>query len=136
MSEFTDYLENEVLDHILGKTASNWTPTANLYVDLLTASGTDANDLRGQLTIPSTGSYAAKAVTFAAASAGSKKNTTALTWTNTATGPSWSVVGIAISDGNATSSNVFMYDNDMTNATIGSSEKLQITASGITVTLA
>ena len=136
MSEFTDYLETEVLDHILGKQASNWTPTTNLYVDLLTASGTDSDDLRGQLTIPTSGSYAPLAVTFAAASAGSKKNTTALTWTNTATGPDWSVVGIAISDGSATGSNVYMFDNDMTDATIGQNEKLQITSSGITVTLA
>ena len=136
MAELTDYLENELLDHFLGKTATNWTPTVNLYVDLITASTSDSNDLRSQLTIPSTGSYAPATVSFAVAAAGSKVNSTALTWTNTATGPAWAVKGIAISDGNASGSNVYCFDNDMTNATVGSGEKLQIATGGITVSLA
>jgi len=129
MTEFTDYWENHLLDYGLA-TGSTY------YVDLLTASGTDSNDLRAQLTKPTTGGYAPKAVTFPAASGGSKVSEVALTWTNTATGPSWAVVGIAISDGNATGSNVLCYDNGMTDATIGSGEKIQFaTGTGIVVSL-
>jgi len=74
---FSDYLENKVLDHILGKTAYTM-PT--VYVGLSTA---DPLDNASGLAEPSGGGYARVATTGAdwnAASAGSASNANALTF--------------------------------------------------------
>ena len=137
MSEFTDYLENELLDHTFGKGARAWSAPTNLYVALITATTNDASDLKSQLTEPGTGGYAPAAITFGAATGTSPtttSNTAAITFTNTAA-TAWTVVGIAIVDGTTASANVLCYDNGMTDATIGQSEKLQFGAGDIDITL-
>lgn len=42
MSAASDYLELEILDHILGEGNRNYTPATNLYIALHTADPTDA----------------------------------------------------------------------------------------------
>lgn len=42
MSAASDYLELEILDHILGEGNRNYTPATNLYIGLHTADPTDA----------------------------------------------------------------------------------------------
>jgi hypothetical protein len=69
----SDFLENELLDHVLGNAA--YTAPANIYVGLFTAAPTDA----GGGTECSAGNYARKSVTnnatnFPAASGGLKQN--------------------------------------------------------------
>lgn len=102
MAGKSDYLENALLDGVLGGT--NFTQPATVYVALFTAAPSDA----GGGTEVSGGSYARKAVTnnstnFPAAASGSKSNGAAITFvTPTA---SWGVVthfGIfdALSGGN------------------------------------
>ncbi len=89
MAGKSDYLENKLLDGVLGGT--NFTQPATVYVALLTAAPTDA----GGGTEVSGGSYARAAVTnnstnFPAAASGSKANGTAIAFP-TPSG-SWGVV--------------------------------------------
>lgn len=66
------YLRDEILDHVLGKGSTNWSSPTTLAISLHSAdpSTTGASELSGN-------AYARQAVTFGAASAGSKKNSTA-----------------------------------------------------------
>lgn len=75
----SDYLENELLDHVFG--AAAYTAPATLYAALFTAAPTDA----GGGTEIATGSYARVAITnnltnFPVASGGAKANGTAITF--------------------------------------------------------
>lgn len=93
---FSDYLENEILDHVFGNAA--YTAPATLYVALYTVAPTDA----GSGTPVSGGSYARAAVTnnatnFPAASAGAKSNGVAITFAQ-ATASWGTVVAFAIFD--------------------------------------
>lgn len=84
MSAMSDYLENEILDHILG-TGSYTMPSA-VYVGLSTGSFNDDNsgtELTGN-------NYAREAITFGAASSGTASNNAAVEF-NAATG-SWGTV--------------------------------------------
>lgn len=79
MAGKSDFLENEILDHLLGNAA--YAAPATVYVGLYTAAPTDA----GGGTEVSGGSYARAAVTnnatnWPAASGGAKANGTAITF--------------------------------------------------------
>lgn len=72
MSAMSDYLENEILDHVLN--VGSYTAPSALYVGLSTASFNDDNsgtELSG-------GSYSRQAVTFSAASSGTTSNNAAV----------------------------------------------------------
>ncbi len=91
MGSFSDYLENELLDHVWG--AAAYTPPVTLYVGLST---TDPLDDGSGITEPVGGAYARVAVTnnltnWPAAVAGAKANGTAIQFP-TATG-SWGTIG-------------------------------------------
>ena len=125
MSEFSDYTENELLDHLLGEGLRNFTSPPALYVALLTAVGAD-NQTGSTITEPSTGGYARQAVTFGAASAGSAVMSDAtLTWVNSAA-TNWSVVGVAIVDATA-AGQMLCYDNAMADATLGLNDTFKLT---------
>ena len=84
MSAMSDYLENEILDHILGTGA--YTMPTTVYVGLSTASFNDDNsgtELTGN-------NYAREAATFTAAASGTTSNSAAVEF-NAATG-SWGTV--------------------------------------------
>lgn len=67
----SDYLENELLDHILGEGSRNYTPTT-LYVGLYTAStGLESNAPTSEVT---GGGYTRLNVSFGAASGGTATN--------------------------------------------------------------
>lgn len=97
MSSLSDYLENEILDHILGTGA--YTMPSTVYVGLSTGSFNDDNsgtELTGN-------NYAREAITFGAAASGTASNSAAVEF-NAATG-SWGTVshfGLfdAVSSGN------------------------------------
>jgi len=106
----SDYLENELLDHVLGNSA--YTAPATVYVALYTVAPSDA----GGGTEVTGGSYARVAVTnnatnWPAASGGAKSNGTAITFP-TATADWGTVVAMAILDA-ATAGN-FLYWADLT----------------------
>lgn len=125
MSEFSNYTEDELLDHLLSEGVRTFTSPAALYVALLTAVGADTQT-GGTISEPSTGTYAREAVTFAAASGGSAAMSDAtLTWTNTAA-TAWSVVGVAICDA-LTAGNMICYDNDMADATLNQNDVFKLT---------
>lgn len=132
MSEFSDYTENELLDHLLGEGARTFTSPAALYIALLTATAADSNT-GTTITEPSTGGYARSAVTFAAASAGSAAMSDAtLTWTNTAA-TAWAVVGVALCDA-ATVGNMICFDNDMADATLNLNDVFKLTDFTVSLT--
>ena len=106
----SDYLENELLDHVLG--GGDYSRPATVYVALYTTAPTDAG---GGVEV-SGGSYARVAVTnnatnWPAASGGAKSNGTAITFP-TATADWGTVVAFAILDA-ATAGN-FLYWGDLT----------------------
>jgi hypothetical protein len=69
MGSISDYLENKLLDHVLGTAA--YSPPATVYIGLSTANPLD--DASG-LAEPSGGGYARKAVTFGAAASRAVSN--------------------------------------------------------------
>ena len=130
---FTDFLENELLDHILGPGA--YAAPATVYLGLSTTTPTDAG---GNFTEPVGFAYARVAVTnnpanWPAAVAGSKQNGTTITFAE-ATG-SWGTIthfGIfdAISGGN-----MLMKGALTTPKLIETGDVAQFNPSTITVTL-
>lgn len=93
---FSDFLENEVLDHVFG--AAAYSAPATLYAALFTAAPSDA----GGGTECSGGSYARVSITnnatnFPAAVGGAKSNGTAITFPE-ATGSWGTVVAFALFD--------------------------------------
>jgi hypothetical protein len=68
----SDYLENKVLDHVLGTTS--YTMPATVYIGLSTASFNDDNSG----TEISGGSYARQSIAFDAAASGTTDNTSAV----------------------------------------------------------
>jgi len=84
VSDFSDYLENKILDHVFRNTA--YTPPTAVYLGLYTAAPSDA----GGGTEVSGGGYARQAITFGAASGGAISNTAAVQFT--ASGGSYGTV--------------------------------------------
>ena len=107
MGSFGDFLEDELLDHVLGNAA--YTAPANVYVSLSTADPTD--DASGNAE-PVGGSYARvtvanNATNWPASSSGAKANGTAVQFP-TATGSWGTVTHFAIWDA-ATVGNMLMH---------------------------
>ena len=84
MSDFSDYLENKILDHVFRNTA--YTPPSAVYLGRYTSAPSDA----GSGTEVSGGGYARQAITFGAASGGAISNTAAVQFT--ASGGSYGTV--------------------------------------------
>jgi len=74
MAEFSDYLEDKIIDHMLRNQAH--TPPSTLYLALYTAAPSDA----GGGTEVSGGSYARQTVTLSAASGGASSNSADITF--------------------------------------------------------
>lgn len=134
MAGISDYLENEILDHVLS--AATYTPPATLYIALFTTSpnfetGAGGTEVTG-------GSYARLSVTnnstnFPAASAGSKSN--GATFTFTTPTASWgTVVGFGIYD-DPTAGNLLMGNTLTTSKTINSGDTVSFNSGSITVTM-
>ena len=128
MSAMSDYIENEILDHILGTGA--YTMPTTVYVGLSTASFNDDNsgtELTGN-------NYAREAATFTAAASGTTSNSAAVEF-NAATG-SWGLVshfGIfdALSGGN-----LLLHGAFTTAKTIGNGDILKIPTGDLDITAA
>jgi hypothetical protein len=124
----SDYLENEILDHILS-TGSYTMPTA-VYVGLSTGSFNDDNsgtELTGS-------NYARVAATFSAASSGTTSNSAAVEF-NAATG-SWGLIShFGIFDA-ASSGNLLIHGAFTTAKTIASGDILKIPTGDLDITAA
>ena len=124
----SDYLENEILDHILS--VGSFTMPANIYVGLSTGSFSDDNsgtELSGS-------GYTRKEITFAAASSASAASNATVTFP-TATG-SWGAVSHwGIFDASS-SGNLLVHGAFASSKTIASGDVLRINSGDLTVTAA
>jgi len=131
MAGKSDYLENKVLDFLLG--GVSFTPPATVYIALFTVAPTDA----GGGTEVSGGGYARVAVTnnttnFPAASNGTKSNGSTITFP-TATADWGTVVAVGIFDA-ATGGNLLFWANLTTSKTIQNGDTAQFAAGSLTFT--
>ena len=91
MAEFSDFMENKIIDHLLRNQA--YTPPTSVYVALFTTATDDA----GGGTEVSGGGYVRQAVTLSAASGGATSNSVAVTFPQ-ATADWGTVTHLAIMD--------------------------------------
>lgn len=132
MGSFSDFLELELLDHVLGNAA--YTAPATVYVALYTVTPSDT----GGGTEVSGGSYARVAVTnnatnWPAASGGSKSNGTTITFT-TATASWGECVAWGILDA-ATLGNLLIWGALTVPKTVGSGDTAEFAAGDLDITL-
>jgi len=127
MAEFTNYLENKLLDHVLRNVT--YTSPTTAYVGLFTT----APDDTGAGTEVSGGSYARVSVSVTTASAGAVTSSANVTFPQ-ATG-SWGTIShLAIFDA-LTSGNMLMYTELTTSKVIGNGDIFQISSGNLSVTL-
>lgn len=127
MAEFSNYLENKILDHVL-KNVSYTSPTT-VYVGLFTTDPTDA----GTGTEVSGGSYARQVLSVTTSSGGIVTSSGDVTFPQaTANWGTISHIGIldALSSGN-----LLMHTPLTTSKTIESGDILKISSGNLTVTL-
>lgn len=128
MTAFSDYLENELLDHTLGGAA--YSSPASVYVGLATSSFADDNSGAGEI---SGGAYARKAASFAAASSGSCSTDTTITW-DTATADWGTITHFGIFDA-STAGNLLYHGALTASKVIGNGDTFEIQSGNLTVTL-
>jgi hypothetical protein len=122
----SDYLENEILDHIL-KTAA-YTQATNIYVALYTAAPTDA----GGGTELSGNAYGRIVKnTWDAASGGATENTGAITF-NQATGDWGTVVAFGLLD-NSTGGNLLYWGDLTANKAVNSGDTAEFADGAIDI---
>ena len=154
MSNASNYIENELLDHVLGEGSRNYTP-ATLYLALFADTGSGVAALEsgtsstsgtgnwGYYEIQTSGStnYARQAVNFNAASSGSATNNGAVPFPqaganyDTAGGAGNVVTHIAIMDA-ASAGNVLFYGALSVSKTVTTGDTFQINDTALTVSLA
>jgi hypothetical protein len=128
MAEFSNYLENALINAVLRNTS--YTSPATVYVSLYTTDPTDADSG----TEVSGGSYARTAVTFGAPSNGVTTNSADVTFPTSTS--SWgSVTHIGIHDA-STSGNLLFHTPLDTAKTIDSGDIFKIETGNLSVTLA
>jgi hypothetical protein len=131
MSAFSDYLENKVLDHLLG--ATTYTAPGTVYFALYTSAPSDG----GGGTEVSGGSYARVAVTnnatnWPAAISGLKRNNIIITFPE-ATGSWGAIVGVGILDA-ATAGNLLFWTT-ITSRTVVQGDIPRFNAQGVSISL-
>lgn len=137
MSAASNYLENKVLDHVLGGT--QFTQPANLYLALFdndsgnAATNLEAGTLTDEVSTSSTG-YGRKAVSFSAASSGSASTSATVTF-DAATANWGTITHVAVMDA-STAGNVLFWGAVTTSKTIESGDTFQVSSGNLTVSLA
>lgn len=129
---FSDYLENKVLDHVLG--GGDYSRPGTVYIGLSTTAITDST----AATEPSGGSYARVAVVndstnFPAAESGGKANGTPITFP--AATASWgTIVGFFIADA-ASGGDVLAHGVLSASQAVASGETINFAVGALTITL-
>jgi len=126
MSAMSNYLENEILDHVLS--VGSYTMPSAVYVGLSTGSFNDDNsgtELSGN-------NYSRVAATFSAASGGATSNSGVLEW-SAATGSWGSVSHFGIFDASS-SGNLLIHGAFIAAKTISTGDILRIKATELDVT--
>lgn len=128
MAEFTDYLENKILNHIFTPTAYA-SPNATVHLALFTTVCSDS--ARGTEV---TGSgYARQLVAFSAAVGGTISNSAVESFT--ATGGNFGTVVCTGLEDAASAGNQLCFDNDFTDTQVNDADTLQFAIGDIDVTL-
>ena len=155
MTAASNYLENEVLDHILGETARNYTPSSALHIALFSSSsgaaaataalesGTSSTSGTGNWGYYeiNNGSYARQPVNFAAAASGSATTSGTVTFPqadadyNSAGSQGNIITHIAVMDA-AIAGNVLFSGILTTTKTVTNGDTFQINAGSLTISLA
>ncbi len=131
MGSFSDFLENELLDHVFG--AAAYTAPATIYIAAFTATPGDA----GGGTEVAGGSYARVAKTnnatnFPAASGGLKSNGTPITFPQATA--NWGTVSAISAEDAASASNQLGWD-DFTGVPINTNDTLELATGDLDITL-
>jgi hypothetical protein len=127
MAEFTDFMENKIIDHMLRN--QSYTPPSTVYVGLFTSAPSDA----GGGTEVSGGAYARQAVTLAAASGGASENSADITFP-TATADWGTVTHLALFDA-LTGGNMLMWTPLDDSKTVNNGDTFKINAGALDVTV-
>jgi hypothetical protein len=129
MAEFSTYLENKIIDHILRN--QSFTPPATVYVALFTAdNGLEGGTITGEV---SGGSYARQSVTLSAASDGESSNTADITFP-TATADWGTVTHVALMDA-ASAGNILMHSALDASKTVNNGDTFKINAGDLDITV-
>jgi len=127
MPEFSDYLENKIIDHLLRNQA--YTPPETVYLALFTTATDDA----GGGTEVSGGAYARQAVTLGAASGGHSENSADITFPTAAA--DWgTVTHVALMDA-LTGGNMLMHTPLDASKTVNNGDTFKISAGDLDVTV-
>ena len=124
---FSNYAENELLDHLLGTGAAFAQPTP--YIALYTVVPTDA----GGGTEVSGGGYARETAAFSAASGGATSNSGAISFT-TATADWGTIVAFGIFDA-ASGGNLLAWGDLTENKTVNNGDTISFAIGDLDVTL-
>lgn len=131
----SNYLEDEILDHVLGEGARDFTSPANLYLALFTSNtGLESGTLTNEVSATGT-AYARQAISFNAASTGAATSNGAIAFA-TATANYGTVTSIAIMD-NSThgAGNMLFYGDLTTSKVVNSGDTFQVADQAIQVSL-
>lgn len=128
MAEFTDFMENKIIDHMLRN--QSYTPPTTVYVALFTS----ATDDTGGGTEVSGGSYARQAVTLSAASGGASSNSADITFPQ-ATADWGTITHLALYDA-ATGGNMLMHTPLDASKTVNNGDTFKINSGDLDVTVA
>ena len=129
MAEFTEYLEDSILEYFFRNNADTFSPVATLYLSLHTTTSADTS----AGTEVSGNGYARQGTAFDAAVAGVIDNTAAESFTASG-GNFGTVVSTAIYDA-LTVGNMYCFDNDFTDTAVNDGNTLEFAAGAITITV-
>jgi hypothetical protein len=127
MAEFSNYLENNVLDHVLRNTS--YTSPTTVYVGLFTSDPTDA----GSGTECTGSAYARQTLSVTTASGGIVTSSADVTFPQ-ATGAWGTITHLGLLDA-LTSGNLLMHTPLTTSKSIDNGDILKISSGNLTVTL-
>jgi hypothetical protein len=128
MAEFSNFLENKIIDHMLRNQA--YTPPSTLYLALYTDDPTDADTG----TEVSGGSYARQSFTLSAASGGASSNSADITFPQ-ATADWGTITHVGIRDA-VTGGNLLMHSALDASKTVDNGDTFKINAGDLDVTVA
>ena len=131
----SNYLEDEILDHVLGEGARDFTSPANLYLALFTSNtGLESGTLTNEVSETGT-DYARQAISFNAASSGAATSNGAIAFA-TATANYGTVTSIAIMDSSTHGAGNMLFYGDLTTPkVVNSGDTFQVADQAIQVSL-
>ena len=128
MAEFTDFMENKIIDHMLRN--QSYTPPTTVYVALFTSATSDD----GSGTEVSGGSYARQAVTLSAGSGGASSNSADITFPQ-ATADWGTITHVALMDA-LSGGNMLMHSPLDASKTVNNGDTFKINTGDLDVTVA